>query len=123
MRGRPPKAGYAANPAQYVHRRKVQPAEAHGLDRAELGTFLFTAECFDRDHAALAVRREQRRPQWRAAPSEDPARPEVVMTSKAQREGITRLRAAPACAMRCTGRMAPENNTAGKHSIGRASVA
>ena len=30
---------------------------------------------------------------------------------------------APAPAMRFTGRMAPENNTAGKHNIGRASVA
>ena len=36
------------------------------------------------------------------------------MASKAQRDGITTLRAAPARAMRCTGRMAPENNTAGK---------
>ena len=45
------------------------------------------------------------------------------MASKAQRDGITTLRAAPALAMRFTGRMAPENSTAGKHSIGRASVA
>ena len=45
------------------------------------------------------------------------------MASKAQRDGITTLRAAPALAMRFTGRMAPENNTAGKHNIGRASVA
>ncbi len=45
----------AANPAQYVRRPKVQPSEGHGMDRAELGTFLFTAERFDRDHAALAV--------------------------------------------------------------------
>jgi integrase/recombinase XerD len=44
-----------ANPAQYVRRPKVQPSEGHGMDRAELGTFLFTAERFDRDHAALAV--------------------------------------------------------------------
>ena len=34
----------AANPAQYVRRPRVQPAEGHGMDRAELGTFLFTAE-------------------------------------------------------------------------------
>src|ERR1700710_1474751 len=45
------------------------------------------------------------------------------MASKAQRDGITVLKAAPALAMRFTGRMAPENNTAGKHNIGRASVA
>ena len=45
----------AANPAQYVRRPKVQPAEGQGMDRAELGTFLFTAERFDRYHAALAV--------------------------------------------------------------------
>jgi site-specific recombinase XerD len=45
----------AANPAQYVRRPKVQPSEGRGMDRAELGTFLFTAERFDRDHAALAV--------------------------------------------------------------------
>jgi integrase/recombinase XerD len=45
----------ASNPAQYVRRPKVQPSEGHGMDCAELGTFLFTAERFDRDHAALAV--------------------------------------------------------------------
>jgi integrase/recombinase XerD len=44
-----------ANPAQFVRRPKVQPIERHGMDRAELGRFLFTAEHFDRDHAALAV--------------------------------------------------------------------
>ena len=44
-----------ANPAQYVRRPKVQPNERHGMDRGELGRFLFTAEHFDRDHAALAV--------------------------------------------------------------------
>ena len=44
----------ASNPAQYVRRPKVQPSEGRGMDRAELGTFLFTAERFDRDHAALA---------------------------------------------------------------------
>src|SRR6267143_1350279 len=36
-------------------RPKAPPSEGHGMDRAELGTFLFTAERFDRDHAALAV--------------------------------------------------------------------
>src|SRR5215203_4471976 len=45
----------SANPAQYVRRPKVQPRDGHGMDRAELGTFLFTAERFDREHAALAV--------------------------------------------------------------------
>jgi integrase/recombinase XerD len=45
----------ASNPAQYVRRPKVPPSAGHGMDRAELGTFLFTAERFDRDHAALAV--------------------------------------------------------------------
>ena len=44
-----------ANPAQYVRRPKAQPTERHGMDRGELGRFLFTAEHFDRDHAALAV--------------------------------------------------------------------
>jgi len=47
--------GSRRNPAQYVRRPKVQPGEGHGMDRGELGTFLFTAERFDRDHAALAV--------------------------------------------------------------------
>jgi integrase/recombinase XerD len=45
----------ASNPAQYVRRPKVYPSEGHGLDRGELGTFLFTAERCDHDHAALAV--------------------------------------------------------------------
>lgn len=44
-----------ANPTQYVRRPKVQPAEQHGMDRGELGRFLFTAEHYDRAHAALAV--------------------------------------------------------------------
>src|SRR5580658_276328 len=44
-----------ANPAQYVRRPKVYPSEGRGLDRGELGTFLFTAERYDRSHAALAV--------------------------------------------------------------------
>jgi len=45
----------AANPAQYVRRPKVHPSEGRGLDRQELGTFRFTADRFDREHAALAV--------------------------------------------------------------------
>src|SRR5436190_15397699 len=44
-----------SNPAQYVRRPKVPPSEGHGMDRGELGTFLFTAERFDHSHAALAV--------------------------------------------------------------------
>src|ERR671912_818235 len=31
------------------------PTDARGLDRSELGVLLFTAEQYDRDHAALAV--------------------------------------------------------------------
>lgn len=45
----------SANPAQYVRRPKVQHSEPHAMDRGELGRFLFTAERFDRAHAALAV--------------------------------------------------------------------
>lgn len=45
----------AKNPAQYVRRPRVHPSERRGLDRTELGTFLFTAERFDHDRAALAV--------------------------------------------------------------------
>jgi site-specific recombinase XerD len=45
----------ASNPAQYVRRPKVYPSEQRGLDRGELGRFLFTAERFDHAHAALAV--------------------------------------------------------------------
>jgi integrase len=45
----------ASNPAQYVRRPQVHPSNARGLDRSELGVFLFTAEQYDRDHAALAV--------------------------------------------------------------------
>ena len=34
----------ASNPAQYVRRPQVHPSTARGLDRSELGVFLFTAE-------------------------------------------------------------------------------
>jgi integrase len=44
-----------ANPAQYVRRPKVPETQGHGMDRTELGTFLFTAERYDPTHAALAV--------------------------------------------------------------------
>jgi integrase/recombinase XerD len=45
----------SSNPAQYVRRPQVHPSNARGLDRSELGVFLYTAEQYDRDHAALAV--------------------------------------------------------------------
>jgi site-specific recombinase XerD len=45
----------SSNPAQYVRRPTVQPAEGRGLDRGELARLLFTAERFDHAHAALAV--------------------------------------------------------------------
>ena len=44
-----------SNPAQYVRRPQVHPSDARGLDRSGLGVFLFTAEQYDRGHAALAV--------------------------------------------------------------------
>jgi site-specific recombinase XerD len=44
-----------ANPAQYVRRPRVFPSERRGLDRSELGTFLFTAEHFGHDRVALAL--------------------------------------------------------------------
>ncbi len=44
-----------SNPAQYVRRPQVHPSTARGMDRSELGVFLFTAERYDRPHAALAV--------------------------------------------------------------------
>ena len=42
-----------SNPAQYVRRPQVHPSDARGLDRSEFGVFLFTAEQYDREHAAL----------------------------------------------------------------------
>ncbi|MGY6501677.1 MAG: tyrosine-type recombinase/integrase [Acidimicrobiales bacterium] len=44
-----------SDPAQYVRRPQVHPSDSRGLDRSELGVFMFTAEGYDRDHAALAV--------------------------------------------------------------------
>jgi site-specific recombinase XerD len=44
-----------SNPAQYVRRPQVHPTDTRGLDRSELGVFLFTAEQYDHRHAALAV--------------------------------------------------------------------
>ena len=44
-----------ANPAQYVRRPTVHPSQGRGLDRTELGRFLFAAERVDRQHAALAA--------------------------------------------------------------------
>ena len=45
----------ASNPAQYVRRPKVHPSLKHGMDRTELGRFLFTAERCGHQRAALAV--------------------------------------------------------------------
>ncbi len=45
----------ASNPAQYVRRPQVHPSQGRGLDRSELGRFLFAAESFDHDHSALSV--------------------------------------------------------------------
>jgi integrase/recombinase XerD len=45
----------SSNPAQYVRRPTVHPTDRRGLDRGELGRFLFTAERFDHAHATLAV--------------------------------------------------------------------
>jgi integrase/recombinase XerD len=45
----------ASNPAQYVRQPQVHPSDARGLDRSELGVFVFTAERYDQAHAALAV--------------------------------------------------------------------
>ena len=41
-----------SNPAQHVRRPQVHPSERRGLDRSELGQFLFAAERFDHAHAA-----------------------------------------------------------------------
>lgn len=43
----------ASNPAQYVRRPKVQPSNRAGMDRSQLGAFIFTAERYDHDHATL----------------------------------------------------------------------
>jgi integrase len=43
-----------SNPVRYVRRPTVHPSERRGLDRSELGRFLFTAERFDHAHTALA---------------------------------------------------------------------
>ena len=72
----------ASNPAQYVRRPQVHPSTGRGLDRSELGVFLFTAEQYDRAHAALAVllglnglrvqrgvRHQRRGPRHRTRPS------------------------------------------------------
>ena len=46
---------WAADHRLYVHRPKAHKSHARGLDRSELGTFLFTAERYDHAHAALSV--------------------------------------------------------------------
>jgi integrase len=43
------------NRAQYLRHPKVYPPERRGLDRRDLGRFVFTAHCFDHAHAALAL--------------------------------------------------------------------
>jgi integrase len=45
----------ASNPAQYVRRPQLHPSNARGLNRSELGVLRFTAEQYEREHAALAV--------------------------------------------------------------------
>jgi len=45
----------SSNPAQYVRRPKIHPSEGRGLDRDELGRFLFAAERIGHHHAALAI--------------------------------------------------------------------
>ena len=42
-----------SNPSQYVRRPTVHRSEGRGLDRSELGRFLFGAEAFDHDRAVL----------------------------------------------------------------------
>ena len=50
-----------SNPAQYVRRPPVHPSDARGLDRSELGVFLFTAEQYDqRPHGACRAPGAQR---------------------------------------------------------------
>ncbi|MGO9456806.1 MAG: tyrosine-type recombinase/integrase [Acidimicrobiales bacterium] len=44
-----------SNPAEYVRRPQVHRSDGRGLDRSELRRFLFAAEAYDHDHAALAV--------------------------------------------------------------------
>lgn len=44
----------ASNPAQYVRRVRLHPPQGRGLDRTELGTFLFAAERQGPAHHALA---------------------------------------------------------------------
>ena len=46
-------ARIVSNPSQYVRRPTVHRSEGRGLDRSELGRFLFGAEAFDHDRAVL----------------------------------------------------------------------
>ena len=67
--------------------------QGHGMDRGELGTFLFTAERFDHDHATLAVLlglnglrvsrslRDQRRGPWLATRPPHPGASSARATS------------------------------------------
>ena len=45
----------SSNPAQYVRRPRVHPSTQRGMDRGELGAFLYAAERISPTHAALAV--------------------------------------------------------------------
>jgi Phage integrase, N-terminal SAM-like domain len=49
-----------SNPAQYVRRPRVHPPEARGLDRSELGVFLFGRPLRPRPRGARRVARAQR---------------------------------------------------------------
>jgi integrase/recombinase XerD len=44
-----------SNPAQYVRRPQVHPSNARGLDRSELGVFLFTADHYDHEPRIRAI--------------------------------------------------------------------
>jgi len=50
----------SGNPAQYVRRPQVHPTHARGVDRSELGVFLFTAEEYA-GHCASSGRATSRR--------------------------------------------------------------
>ena len=52
---RPHRRPDPVEPRAYARRPTVYPSEGRGLDRGELGRFLFTAERYDPDHAALAA--------------------------------------------------------------------
>jgi len=63
-----------SNPAQYVRRPKVYPSQGHGMDRTELGRFLFAAEQLGHQRAAgeRGVRDGYWRPRLRPRPPHPP---------------------------------------------------